>query len=79
MDYTIYIHGGLGRTLDTIPIREFLFQLVPLIPYSAIAKTIFVIYLIFYILTRVNNQPLKQGLKQKLRIILKTYQTFLFR
>ena len=44
--------------------REFQFQLVPLIPNSAIAKTILVRSVIFHILTRVENQPFKQRLKQ---------------
>ena len=34
-DYTL----GIGRTLWTIPVREFNFQLVALVPYSEIAKT----------------------------------------
>ena len=50
-----------------------------LIPYSAIVKTILVRSFIFNIFTRVENQPLKQGLKQKRRIIFKNLQnTFSF-
>ena len=52
----------------------FYFQLLPLIPYSAIAKTILVRTLIFHIFTRVENQPLKRQLKQKRQIIFKNLQ-----
>ena len=68
------IHGGMGRTLYNIPVHDFHFHLVPLIPYSAIAKTILVRSLIFHIFTRVENQPLKQRLKQKRCIILTNLQ-----
>ena len=51
------INGGMGRTLQTIPFREIQFQLVPLIPYLAIAKTIVFRSLIFHIYTRVENKP----------------------
>ena len=63
------IHGGIARTLYTIPFHEFQLQLVPLIPHSAIDKTVLLKSLIFHIFTRVENQPLKRRLKQKLRII----------
>ena len=46
-------------------------HLVPLIPSSAIAKTILARTLIFHIFTIVDSQPLKQRLKQKQRIIIK--------
>ena len=36
------ILGGIGRTLKIIPFREFQLHLVPLIPHSAIAKTILI-------------------------------------
>ena len=46
------IHGGMGRTLKTIPLRELHFHLIPLIPHSAIAKDnprqIPYIFFIFY-------------------------------
>ena len=58
------IHGGMGR--------------IPLIPYLAIDKRILVRTLIFHIFTCVEIQPLKQRLKQKLRIILKNVQNVLF-
>ena len=58
------IHRGRQDPLD-YSLREIQFQLVPLIPHSAIAKTILVRSLIFHIFTRVENQPLKQRLKQK--------------
>ena len=61
------IHGA-------IPFHEFQVHIVPLIPHSAIAKTIFIRSLIFYIFTRVENQPLKQRLKQKRRIILTNFR-----
>ena len=48
--------------------REFQLQIVPLILYSAIGKTILVRSRIFHIFNRVENQPLKQ-LKRKRRII----------
>ena len=48
------IHGD--RTLLTIPFQEFHFQLVPLIPFSAIAKTILVSTLSFHIFMRVENE-----------------------
>ena len=54
--------------------REFQFHLIPLIPYLALAKIIIVRSLIFHIFTRVENQPCKQGLRQKRRIILKYLQ-----
>ena len=56
------IHGpwGYHRNPLTNPFREFKFHLVPLIPYSAIVKTILVRTRIFHIFTRVKNQPLKQ-------------------
>ena len=50
-------------------VREFQFHLVPLIPYSAIAKTILVRTLFLNIFMLVNSQPSKQRLKQKLTII----------
>ena len=56
------LHGGIGRTLYTIPFRKVHFQLVSLIPYSAISKKILIRSLIFHVFTRVENQPLKQGL-----------------
>ena len=65
------IHGGIIGTLYTIPFCEFQLQLVPLIIYSAIAKTILVRSLIFHIFTLLKNRLLKQRLKQKRRIILK--------
>ena len=55
------------------PFCEFQLKLVPLIP---IAKTILGRSRIFHIFTRVENQHLKQRLQRKLRIILKTFQTF---
>ena len=58
----------------TIPFHEFQFQLVPLIPYSAITKTILVRFLIFQMFTSVENQPLKRRLKLKQRIIFKNLQ-----
>ena len=68
------IHGGTGRNLWTIPFHEFHSHLVPLIPYLAISKTILVRTLIFHIATRGENQPLKQRLKHKRRIILNNVQ-----
>ena len=53
------IHGG-----QTIPFDEFKLHLVPLIPHSSIAITVLLRSLIFRIFTRVENQPLKQRLKQ---------------
>ena len=58
----------------TFPFCEFQLQLVPLIPYSAIAKTILVRSRIFHIFTRAENQPIKQRLQLKRRIILKNLQ-----
>ena len=52
-------------------------HLVPLIPYSAIAKTVLVRSLIFQIFTRVENQPLTQRLKQKRRIIVTNLQNII--
>ena len=75
------IHGSIIGNLYTIPYREFQFQLVSLIPHSVITKTILVRFLIFHYFTRVANQSLKQGLKQKRRIILsfnKLQNIFLF-
>ena len=43
-----------------------------MIPYSAIAYTILISTRIFHIFIRVENEPLKQQLKQKRRIILKS-------
>ena len=70
------IHWGMrmGRTLETNPFREFYFQLFPSIHHSAIGKTILVRSLIVRIFTHVENQPLKQRLKQKRRIILTNLQ-----
>ena len=68
------IHWGIIINLQTFSLREFQFHLVLLIPYSAIAKTITARSLIFRIFTRVENQPLKQRLKQKGRIIFKNFQ-----
>ena len=65
------IHGGI---IETIPFREIQFHLVPLIQYSAIAKRILVRSLIFDMFTLVENQPLNQRLKQKLRIMFKNLQ-----
>ena len=62
-DYT----WGYGQNL----FREIQFQLVPLIPHSAITKTVLIRSRIFCIFTRVENQPLKQRLNQTRRIILK--------
>ena len=67
-------HGGIIGTLQTIPFYEFQYHLVPLIQYSAIAKTILVRSLSFHIFTRAENQPLKQRLKQKRRTIFKNLQ-----
>ena len=67
-DYT----WGMGRTLYTILFSEFHFQLVPLIPFSAIAKKSSTepLFLYFYACEKSQNQkPLKQRLKQKRRII----------
>ena len=64
----------MASTLYTISWREFQFQLVPSIPQSAIGKTILVRSRIFYIFTIVENQPLKQQLRQKRRIILTNLQ-----
>ena len=50
-DYT----WGFGQNPLDYPFPEFHFQLVPLIPYSAIAKTILLRTLIFHIFTRVEN------------------------
>ena len=72
----------MGISLETSrlsPFREFQFNLVPLIPYSAIAKTILVRSLIFHIFTSVEYQPLKQRLKQKDVLFLKTYHIFFIR
>ena len=55
-DYTL----GYGQNPLDYPLREFHFQLVPLIPYSAIPKTIHVRTIMFQIFPRVENQPLKQ-------------------
>ena len=63
------MHGGIIGHLYAIPFHEFHFQLVPLTLYSAIAKTILVRTLTFHIFTRVENQPLKQRLKQTRHII----------
>ena len=68
-----YTWGYHRKPLD-YPFHEFQFPLVPLIPYSAIAKKILVRTLIFHIFTYLKNQPLKQRLKQKRRIILKNLQ-----
>ena len=51
-------HWGIIGNLYSIPFREFQLQLVPLIPHSAIPKTILVKALIFHIFTRVENKPL---------------------
>ena len=69
---------GLWATLYTIPFRKFHFQLVLLIPYSAIAKTILFRSLIFHIFARVEKQPLKQQLKHKRCIILKDFLSVSF-
>ena len=62
--------------LSYILFHEFHFQLVPLNPYSVTAKTILIRSLIIHIFTRVEDQHLKQRLKQKRRTILKkTYKT----
>ena len=50
----------MGVWAEPIPFREFHFHLAPMIPYSAIAKTILVRSIIFLFFTRVENQPLKQ-------------------
>ena len=65
------ILGGMGRTLETIPFPEFHFQLVPLVPYSAITKSILVRTLIFHIFTLVENQPSKQRLNKNDVLFLK--------
>ena len=70
------IHGGMARTLLTIPFHEFQLHLVPLIPDSTIAKTVLLRSLIFHIFKRVENQPLKQQFKQKRRIILTNIFSF---
>ena len=67
------IHGGMART-QTIPFYEFQLHLVPLIPLSAIAKTVLLRSLSFDIFISVENQPLKQKIKQKQRIILTNVQ-----
>ena len=59
------IHGGMARTRYTIPFHEFRVD-----PPSAIVKTVLLGSIIFHIFTRMENQPLKEGLKQKRRIIL---------
>ena len=64
-DYALGYHR---KPLDN-PLYLFHFKLDPLMPYSAVAKTILVRSLIFHIFKRVENQPLKQGLKQKHRLI----------
>ena len=57
---------GMAGTLLMIPFYEFQLHLVPLIPHSAISKTVLLGTLIYHIIfTRVENQPLKQRFKQK--------------
>ena len=58
------------------PFHEFQLRSVPLIPHSAIGETVLVRSLLFHILTRVENQPLKQWLKQKRRIIFTNIRLF---
>ena len=70
------IHGVSSEPSRQSLFREFQFQLVPLIPYLAIANLILARSHIFHIFIHVENQPLKQRLKQKRRIILQTYDTF---
>ena len=66
--------GYVQKPLDYRPFHEFHFHVVLLIPCSAIAKTVIVRSLIFYIFTHVENQPLKQRLTQKLCIIFLNVQ-----
>ena len=64
------ILGGIGMEPSRLaPFHDLQLQLVPWIPHSSIAKTILQIPN-FYIFTHVENQPLKQRLKQKQRIIM---------
>ena len=73
--YRFLLYGDMGKNLYTIPFHEFHFHLVPLIPYSAILKKILVRSLIyFFIFSRVENQHLKQQLKQELRILFKIFR-----
>ena len=51
-----------------------LLHLVPLIPHSAMDKTVLLIPLFFHIFTRVENQLLKHRLEQKRRIFFKNLQ-----
>ena len=51
---------GLPSETYSIPFREFHFQLVPLIPYLAIANTILVRSVIFHIFTRVEKRFFKE-------------------
>ena len=51
---------GMARTLLIIGFHEFQLHLVPLIPHSTISKTVLLRSLIFHILTRLENQLLKQ-------------------
>ena len=64
------LHRDMARNPLDYPLYEFQFQLVSLIPHVAITETVLLRFLFFHIFTRVENQPLKQRLKQKRRIIL---------
>ena len=66
-DYTCGISSETSRIFSFMSSNFIKF----LIPYSTIGKTILVRSLIFKSFTRVENQPLKQRLKQKRSIILK--------
>ena len=64
------IQGVWPEPTRLSPFYEFQVHLVSLIPHSAIAKTVPLRSPNFHIFTSVENQPLKQQLNQKRRIIL---------
>ena len=72
---------GIIGTLYTISFRDFKFQLVPLIPYSAIAKqsSSDLLFFIFYECGKSTFKitiKTKTTTKQQQKIIQKTYKAF---
>ena len=65
----LYIAGGFTGKILTIHGHEFHFHLVPLIPYSAIAKTILVRSPIFYLYV-CEKSTFKTSINKKRRIAL---------
>ena len=59
------IHGGMARTLYTIPFYEFQLLLAPSIPHSAIAKTVLLRSLNFSCFYACGKSTFKTTIKTK--------------